>query len=319
MDARQLRYFTAVVQERSFTRAAARLHMTQPPLSTSIAQLEKELGVTLLERNGRGVEPTEAGEHLVARATAILADLEDAATDVKAVGTGRQGHLSVAVAPGASWELLPGLLRRFDQSAPDVTIEILDASEPQTVDLVRSRVCDVGLAYCSKATSLERLVARDLEVAMVRRETVVAAVPVDSAMGEAESASFEDLAPHRWLAPVVYDGFPGVAQYVREAWERAGVAPVVGRRVGSMETALRLAQSGAGYALVPSSAGQVSTGSGVRMVRLAQHLAPIEAVVVWRRGERPSPVLNGFLRAALATLEPDRLSPAHERPGRADL
>ena len=84
MDVRQLRYFLAVVHERSFSRAAERLGMTQPPLSTAIAQLERELGVPLLERHPRGVEPTEAGRDLAERAALILQTLETATTAVAA-------------------------------------------------------------------------------------------------------------------------------------------------------------------------------------------------------------------------------------------
>ncbi|MDO9379987.1 MAG: LysR family transcriptional regulator [Nocardioidaceae bacterium] len=320
MEIRQLRYLTAVVQERSFTRAAARLHMTQPPLSASIAQLERELGVSLLERHGRGVEPTEAGEHLVARAGTILADLEDAEASVRSVGTGTQGSLSIAASPGCAWELLPSLLQRFDALTPDVTTEVVDAVEPDVVDLVRGRTCDVGLVYCSRASHLERLHARDLEVAMIRREPLVAVVPAAHALAGADDVALGRLASERWLAPVVHDGFPGVAQQAREVWEREGVEPPVRRRLTSMETTVRLVEGGSGFALVPSSVASAVGGasSPVRVVRLSEPTAPVEAVVLWRRGERRSPVLTRFLRAALSTLEPDRLGPDHERRGHDD-
>ncbi|GAA1931308.1 LysR substrate-binding domain-containing protein [Nocardioides lentus] len=321
MDLRQLRYLTAVVHERSFTRAAAHLHMTQPPLSAAIAQLERELGVSLLERHGRGVEPTAAGEHLVARAALLLADLDATAASVRAVGTGLLGRLSVAIGPGLSSELLPHLLESFDALAPDVDVEVLDVAEPDAVDLVRDRACEVAVVYCSRAADLERFHGRELEVAMVRREPVVALVPGaddprTSSLGDTATLPQLAAAPGlRWLAPVPHVGFPGLAERLREAWAASGGPPVVRRRLSGTDTAVRLVAAGGGFALVPSSVARAAAGPahGTRVVALATPVAPVEAVVAWRQGERPSPVLTRFLRAALSTPEPDRLGPAHER------
>ncbi len=91
--------------------------------------------------------------------------------------------------------------------------------------------------------------------------------------------------------------------------------PVVRRRLSGTDTAVRLVAAGGGFALVPSSVARAAAGPahGTRVVALATPVAPVEAVVAWRQGERPSPVLTRFLRAALSTPEPDRLGPAHER------
>lgn len=316
MDLRQLRYLTAVVHERSVTRAAARLHMTQPPLSAAIAQLEAELGVALLERHGRGVEPTAAGEHLVARAAVLLRDLDDAAASVRAVGSGLQGRLAVAVGPGVGVDLLPALLEAYDAAAPEVDVELHDLAEPDALDRVRTGACGVAVLYCARAADLERLHARELEVAMVRREPLVAVVPAAAEVGD--TASLRDLvtgADLRWLAPLAHDGFPGLASRLQEAWDAVGGAPATRRHLSSVESALRLVAAGAGFAVVPSSVARgFAESSSVRSVPLAAPLAPVEAVAVWRRGKRPSPVLTRFLRAALATPEPDRLAPEHARP-----
>ncbi|MCH1867280.1 LysR family transcriptional regulator [Nocardioides sp. CFH 31398] len=313
MDLRQLRYLTAVVHERSVTRAAARLHMTQPPLSAAIAQLEAELGVPLLERHGRGVEPTAAGEHLVARAAVLLRDLDDAAASVRALGSGLQGRLGVGVGPGVAADLLPALLSSYDRAAPEVDVDLLDLAEPDALDRVRTGACDVAVLFCARAAELERLHARELEVAMIRREPLVAVVPASSAL--AEPASLPGLRDSGlpWLAPLHHDGFPGLATRLGDAWDAVGGAPPTRRHLSSTETAVRLVASGAGLAIVPSSVAAVPT-PGVRAVSLATPVAPVEAVAVWRRGERPSPVLTRFLRSALATPEPDRLTPEHARP-----
>lgn len=321
MDLRQLRYLTAVVHERSVTRAAARLHMTQPPLSAAIAQLEAELGVALLERHGRGVEPTAAGEHLVARAAVLLRDLDDAAASVRALGSGLQGRLSVAVGPGVAVDLLPRLLASYDAAAPEVDVELHDLAEPEALDRVRGGGCDVAVVFCARAAELERLHARELEVAMIRREPLVAVVPARAEVGDPVSLGELDTSGLPWLAPLAQDGFPGLASRLREAWDAEGTSPVVRRRLSSTGTALRLVAAGAGFAVVPSSVASSAAESvptGVRALSLAAPVAPVEAVAVWRRGERPSPVLTRFLRAALATPEPDRLTPEHARASAED-
>src|SRR5262245_47097890 len=99
VDLRQLRYFLTVAEERNFTRAAARLFMSQPPLSLQIMRLERELGVTLLERTARGVRLTPAGEVLYSRGSALVESLLDIIADVKRVG-GAPGGLVRIGYPG---------------------------------------------------------------------------------------------------------------------------------------------------------------------------------------------------------------------------
>jgi DNA-binding transcriptional LysR family regulator len=114
--------------------------------------------------------------------------------------------------------------------------------------------------------------------------------------------------------PAAYDGFPGLATHVRAAWVPAGIDPLVRRTVGSLDTLVRLVAADMGIGVVPASVRSIATdGSGVAVVRMATPLSPLEAAVVWRRNERPSPVLGRFLRAALAAEEPDRLGPSVSR------
>jgi len=313
MDVRQLRYFLTIVHERSVSRAAERLGMTQPPLSTAVAQLERELGVPLLERHPRGVEPTEAGRDLAERAALILATIEAATTAVRAVGTGERGQLTIATSPAVAQDLLPSLLAHFDASSPDVQTEIHDAADPEVVERVRERGSDVGLAYCTRTAELERLVARDLEVALIRREPLVA---VSAAPYGRPTVTIGSLAGETWVLPTGYDGYPGLAEAVRRAWARAGVEPAGRRSVASPVTAIRLVAAGAGVTLAPASLAGYARAAGGHVRSLDEPMASVEAAVLWRRHDQRSPVLARFLRAALWTREPDRLEPPHDRRAR---
>jgi DNA-binding transcriptional LysR family regulator len=314
MDLRQLRYLTTVVNERSVSRAADRLSMTQPPLSTAIAQLERELGIPLLERHPRGVEPTEAGRYLVERAAEVFDLLDEAEATVRAVGTGRAGRLAIATSPGPGVTLLPGLLRLFDGSSPDARVEVLDAAEPVALDLVRQGGVDVALVHCTRTAELERLFSRQLEVAMVQREplVVVSAAP----RRDAGPVTLTRLGDAPWLLPSAFDGYPGLSDSVRQAWERAGIAPSSTRTCASLVTGVCLAAAGDAVTLAPSSLAPLAHSLGASTAAVAEHLPPVEVAAVWRRHEAPSPVLAQFLRAALWAEEPDRLDPAH-RPARS--
>ena len=311
MDLRQLRYFVAVVREGSVSRAAEGLAMTQPPLSAAIGQLERELGVRLLVRHSRGVDATEAGALLAREAVRVLGDVDQLTEVVRGIGTGRLGRLGLATTSAMSWEILPNLLADFDRRAPDVGTEIVEVGGPEVVERVKEGRADVGVVYCTRTQHLERLHGRDLEVALIHREPVVVVVPAGSVWADQPTVDLASLGAERWIVPSPDDGFPGVAAHTRAAWDVAGIAPRDCRTAGSLGTTARLVGAGLGVAMAPASVRAL--GPGVRSVRLATPIAPLEAAVLWRRREPPSPVLSRFLRTALATEEPDRLGPSVAR------
>src|SRR3989337_3481743 len=120
MELRHLRYFQAVAEEKHFGRAAARLHMAQPPLSQQIRQLEDELGVTLLRRTTRSVDLTPAGEAYLARVRAILQSVDAAGDEANRIGSGLEGRLVVGCVGSATYSLLPSLARALREQLPGV-------------------------------------------------------------------------------------------------------------------------------------------------------------------------------------------------------
>ena len=147
MDLRQLRYFVVVAEERSVTRAAARLHLTQPPLSAQLARLEHELGVALLVRHRRGVDLTEAGSHLLEHAQRLLASVDVTTDSVRKLGEGRAGRLSIAFVSATAWTVLSPLLRRYHTERPDVVLDFVEDGPDGVVEHVRARRADVGVVH----------------------------------------------------------------------------------------------------------------------------------------------------------------------------
>ncbi|GAA4703667.1 LysR family transcriptional regulator [Nocardioides conyzicola] len=312
MDLRQLRYFATVVHEGSVSRAATLLNMTQPPLSAAIAQLERELGVRLLERHSRGVDATVAGEFLAREASRVLAQVDELTTEVRGIGSGRLGRLTIATTSPVAWEILPNLLTAFDKRSPSVESEIVESDDADVIDRVRDHRAEVGLVYCTRTQHLDRLRGRELEVALIHREPVVIVMAADSPLAGLATVNLTDLGDERWVVPTTDGGFPGLSAHTRASWEQVGIHPDIRRTVSSLNTLVRLVAAGMGVAMVPASVRAIA-GLDLRVARLATPLTPIEAAVVWRRNERPSPVLSRFLRAALASDEPDNLGPSVAR------
>ena len=125
MELRHLRYFVAIAEERSFTRAAERLWIAQPGLSSQIRRLEAELGIRLFERHTRGVDLTDAGELFLERARTTLAAAEAARSTGRDLEAGVIGSLRLGVASGPGWPLTSEFLRRFGRERPGVELSVL--------------------------------------------------------------------------------------------------------------------------------------------------------------------------------------------------
>lgn len=128
MELRYLRYFITVAEERSITRAAARLRVAQPALSRQLRALEAEIGSPLMERNSRGVMLTDAGLAFVEDAQRILADVQAAVSAARARSRGTKGDLSIGYAPSPTAEILPPALQALERSSPEVNVTLHDLS-----------------------------------------------------------------------------------------------------------------------------------------------------------------------------------------------
>ena len=147
MDARQLEYFLAIVDHDGFVRAAEHLHVAQPSLSQAIAKLERELGVALFHRIGRGVILSRAGSELVEPARQVLRDLRTARASMESMKGLQRGSVELVAMPSPGIEPLSTLIRRFTRHYPGIRVEVGAAFTPEeVVDDVRQGRCELGLA-----------------------------------------------------------------------------------------------------------------------------------------------------------------------------
>jgi len=253
MELRHLRYFIAVAEERSFTRAAERLHIQQPPLSQQLQALERELGVLLLERLPRGVQLTAAGVAFLEDARAAIAGLEMAKGRVKRVASGVQGSVVLGLSSSAA------------------THRIV----PDAVALFRARHRDVHLSFVDgdAATLTEALLARQVHAALLRspvdqpaalhfdqlfREPMLAVVPAAHPLAAVAAKRSPAHATLRELAsePLVLvrrPGAPGMYADLLAACDKAGLKTQVVAEVRNMLTNILLVAAGVGVSVVPAS------------------------------------------------------------------
>ncbi|GIO22731.1 LysR family transcriptional regulator [Oceanobacillus sp. J11TS1] len=144
MDMRQLRYFYTIATEGQITKAANKLHMAQPPLSQSLKALEKELGVTLLERNGRKIELTTAGKVLYNKANHFFNYLEETITEVRETGEGLKGNLSIGCVKSA-FSHIPDRMKVFREKYPDVTFELREGDSYLLAEDLKNREIDLAI------------------------------------------------------------------------------------------------------------------------------------------------------------------------------
>jgi DNA-binding transcriptional LysR family regulator len=145
MELRHLRYFVIVAEEQNVTRAAERLHVSQPPLSRQIRDLEQELGVELFRRTAKSLALTEPGKIFLNEARAVLLRAEQAVHTVRAVAAGERGQLRIGYAPSLTVELLPKALRAFESAGPGVRVTLHDLSTEECVQHLAARKLDVAL------------------------------------------------------------------------------------------------------------------------------------------------------------------------------
>ena len=274
-ELRQLRHFIAVAESLHFGRAAATLHISQPPLLRSIQDLEQRLGAMLLERTRRRVELTPAGTRFLEEAKRLLVLLERAVLDAGSMAAGDSGRLRLGFVSLADYGVLPGLLKAYKAAKPGISLALREMLSPEQAAALTAGELEFGL--------LLPPVAGDLEHVVVQRERFVAALPSEHrlarkrgrlAMRELAQESFV-MVP-RAIAPGLYDIVAGLAA-------RAGFSPRVAQEAIQMQTVVSLVSSGLGVAIVPASVANLGR-RGVAYRELADSHPRLDLWLAWRRG-----------------------------------
>jgi DNA-binding transcriptional LysR family regulator len=277
-ELRQLRYFVAIAEEGSLTRAAARLHIAQQSLSQQVRTLEAQLGATLFERSSRGVTLTDVGAVLLREARPVLARAERAAEAVRRAARGEQGELRVGFLSTVANSFMAPVVRAFRERHPGVTLHTEDLAIAALVAGLRDGTLDAGL---SRPPLVEDLATED-----VLREPIAAVLPEGHRLAGRAELTLADLADEPWvLTP--RSSWPPWHKLFDEDFARAGYRPRVVQRGTTPQGLLALVAAGVGVTRLMLSSRSLRDG-GVVFVPLAGEEADV--VLVWRE-DAPNPVL----------------------------
>jgi DNA-binding transcriptional LysR family regulator len=288
VELRQLRYFVAVAEELHFRRAAARLHVSQPPLSQQIRALEAEMGCTLLARTRRRVELTPSGAAFLRDARALLADLGGAVATARAIAAGQTGRLRVGFVGSALLSVVPGIVHRFREARPGVEVELRERPTVEGLRGVLDGTVDVGLVRAPIEDAAE------LRCVSVLRERTVAALPANHELARLRRIPLRRLAAEP-LVLFPRDQAPGFHDLLMRSLAASGVHPHVVQYAPETLTIVGLVAAGIGVSLGAESVARLAL-DGVTYRPVIG--APDAELLAVARADDDSPLVAAFIEHA---------------------
>ncbi len=247
VSSRLLRQFVAVAEELHYGRAAARLHMAQPPLSQSIKRLESLVGVQLLNRSRHAVELTAAGQVFLAEARDLLAREAKAVEAARRAAEGVAGRVTIGFVGSISYELLPRILLGFRARFPGFDIDLVEQTSTEQIDGLLAGRLDVGLLRPPVNN------AADLQMRVIHRERFVAVLPRGHRLARARAVRLAQLADESFMT-FPADRIPGLHSKFLLACADAGFSPRTVLQAWQMPSMVSLVAAGFGVALLPAQA-----------------------------------------------------------------
>ncbi|PCF94736.1 LysR family transcriptional regulator [Vreelandella nigrificans] len=274
---RQLRYFLTLAEELHFGRAAEKLHISQPPLSTSLRQLEEDLGVKLLQRSSKSVKLTTAGEVFQRQARRLLEDLEESRIMMQRIADGASGILRIGFTPAMLFRGLPLALQQLKSTHPGIEVKLLERNSSDQVEGIESGQLDIGFIHAMPLPNT-------LEKLALASEPLLGCVPSHHPLAQRQSIYLKDLCSdsfitfRRDLSPHYYDRIMGL-------FHVADLTPNVTHEVSQWLTVIALVANSMGVALVPKSLMDTQF-SNVSFLPLADVSITHESHCIWLKDNK---------------------------------
>lgn len=299
MELRHLRYFDAVATELSFSRAAEKLHIAQPPLSRQIRQLEDELGAELFDRSARPLALTPAGRYFHTQVVQSLNRIQEAARATRRIAEGHQGWFGIGFVPSTLYGFLPEVIRRFREAHPRVEVGLSELTTVRQHEALKAGRIDVGFG---------RLELGDVAIAseVVARDALVAALPARHRLLASKRVALSRLAEEPLLLYPAQTR-PSYADQMLAHFETRGLRPRIVQEANEMQTAIGLVAAGIGVTLVPAPV-QALQRQDVAYRPLREEGVDSPVVMSQRRGD-DSPLLQAFRALVGQTLVPSMTAP----------
>ncbi len=289
MELRHLRYFTAVAETGSLSKAAEKLFIAQPPLSVQIRQLEEELGMALFTRHHKGVVLTAAGQRLLPQARDLLERARRMTNPEHDVAGAPGGEITMGYVPSASSTVIPDLVRILRRDFPVLAIQLREMTSDEQIEALVAGHIDTGIT---------RNVTRHarVRVACETQDPFCLAVPVAELRATKSAATWDlrHFAKHSFVAFTRHQG-PAYFDQSIHLCSNAGFSPRIRYEASTVHGVLDLVGAGLGVALVPASACLLGT-KGLRVCPL-RHKATGEVLALLRRKSDANPLLDNVEQA----------------------
>lgn len=262
MELRHLRYFIAVAKNLSFSKAAQELHISQPPLSRQIQELERDLGTPLFIRRAKRIELTEAGEYMLVEVQRILESVDMVARTVKLIGAAEERRLRVGCVNFLMYSTLPPFFELVHASEPDIKLDISIMSTEAQEKALRSGTLDIGFVR-------EWVAADGLVFEPLSDEKFAVIFPSTTEVDPDPRRCIESLAASSFIG-ISSTTAPGLAEKVNSICEEYGCVPNVGYLCSDAYSIIKLVSTGLGWSIVPDLAYRDASVAGVSIVMLPQ-------------------------------------------------
>ena len=283
MDVRRLKYFIVTAEERSISRAAERLHITQPPLTRHIQSLEEELGVLLFNRTSWGVELTQAGTALLKHAHNISAHIELATEQIRRVASGQAGRIDIGVFGSAMLSIIPRLLHAFSSTHPEVKIVLHNMPKERQINaLHQGRILASFDRYLPEFPNIRS--------ELVCRESIWVAVNRNNPLAKLERISIDDLRNE----PLIDEQDPSISIACHELFKHHDFEPLVAQKAADLIAATIMVSGGFGTTLLPESILNLRLPNVVYRPLVAEVECMIDLHCAYRKDEE-SPLLDELL------------------------
>jgi LysR family transcriptional regulator, benzoate and cis,cis-muconate-responsive activator of ben and cat genes len=290
VELRHLRYFVAVAEAENVSRAALKLHVSQPPLSRQIRDLENELGFLLLKRTAKSVSLTEAGRTFLNEARAVLQRADEGVKKARAVATAGETDLHVGYSPTPTAEILPKTLRGFRKAMPKVHVRLHDRSNKTVLDDVRDGRLQIGLITRSpKAGAL-----RDVQYEELFRQRVCVAVAPQHPFARLRAIPLTEVAAQP-LIGLTREDYPNYYDLLSVIFSKVKQKPSVIEEHDSMSGVMSAVEAGSGVAVAVDF--RHSFGNRVKFLHVTPKPNPFSVGIVALKG-RLSPAAEKFWQCA---------------------
>ena len=287
MELRHLRYFVAVAEALSFTKAAEELRLAQPSLTRQVRNLEDEIGVKLFDRSKRRVTLTEAGRLFLFDSKRVLAICAESVAAVQQVNRGESSDLNIGYVANIHYELLPATLGAFRKLRPGVALNLFDMTSAEQFLALDSRKIDLGFVGLPPALSGHALLSE-----CVARDTMLVAIPVGHPLAKNPKLKLADLAPQFFIGRSTKT-YPGAREWLTETCQEAGFTPRILQEADSEPILMQFVADGLGVALLPEQ----TTGLPHEGVVFRPLVPPLlrESSIAWR-ADNPSKPLKDYIQ-----------------------